>query len=87
MAFYILYLVGLIVLVVLPALDVAATYSSVAARGAMLGLVAYGTYTLTNYATLKVYGPQLAAMDLAWGPVLTALSAVAGTAAARQFAS
>ncbi len=86
-AFYLLYLVGLIVLVVAPSLEAGAGYGSVAARGAMLGLVAYGTYALTNYATLKVYGPQLAVMDLLWGPLLTATAAVAATAAARYFAA
>lgn len=85
-AFYVLYLAGVIVMVVAPALDSDAGYPTVAARGAMLGLMAYGTYALTNYATLKVYGGQLAAMDLVWGPVLTAATAVVATAAARHFA-
>lgn len=82
-AFYLLYLVGVVALVVAPALDAGSGYTSVAVRGALLGLVAYGTYALTNYATLKIYGPQLAAMDLLWGPSLTAVTAVAATAVAR----
>lgn len=84
-AFYVLYLFGLMALVVAPALEYGSDYVAVALRGALLGLVAYGTYALTNYATLKVYGPQLAVMDLCWGPLLTGLAAVAAVAAARQF--
>ena len=85
-AFYFLYLTGLVVLIVSPALQADESYWLVAARAALFGLVAYGTYALTNYATLKVYGAQLAIMDLLWGPVLTALTALAATAAARHYA-
>lgn len=85
--FYLLYLIGVMVMVVGPALADGDGYLSVASRGAMLGLVAYGTYALTNHATLKFYGLQLAAMDLAWGPILTATTAVVATAAARKFAA
>lgn len=83
-AFYFIYILGLMVLVVAPALEGGASSLSVGMRGALLGLVAYGTYALTNYATLKVYSPLLAAMDLCWGPVLTAASAMAAVAAARK---
>jgi uncharacterized membrane protein len=85
-AFYFLYLTGLVVLIVSPALQADESYWLVAARAALFGIVAYGTYALTNYATLKIYGAQLAIMDLLWGPVLTALTALAATAAARHYA-
>lgn len=83
-AFYVIYVLGIIVLVVAPSLEGSASYLTVAMRGAVFGLVAYSTYALTNYATLKVYGPQLAALDLCWGPVLTSITAVAAVAAARN---
>ena len=82
-AFYVLYLFGVMILIALPALETGQSLASVAYRGAVLGLVAYGTYSLTNHATLKGYGLQLAVMDFFWGPVLTAASALAGVAAAR----
>ena len=82
-AFYFLYTVGLVVLVVMPAIESDLSLVSVAYKGAVLGLVAYGTYCLTNYATLKGYGPQLAAMDMIWGPILTAAASLAAVAAAR----
>lgn len=84
-AFYLLYVAGVIVLVVMPALESGQGLTGVGLRGAMLGLMAYGTYCLTNYATLKGYGPKLTAMDMAWGPVLTAVTAMTGVVAARAF--
>src|SRR5687768_6667429 len=43
----------------------------------------YGTYDLTNLATLRRWPPALAAVDLAWGSLLTGLAATAGYLAAR----
>ncbi|HOB14708.1 MAG TPA: DUF2177 family protein [Novosphingobium sp.] len=42
--------------------------------GAAIGLVGYGTYNLTNLATLKVWTGQLALLDMAWGVVASALA-------------
>jgi uncharacterized membrane protein len=36
------------------------------------GLVIYGVYDSTNYATLKKWSPSLAIMDALWGGVLMA---------------
>lgn len=47
--FYCLYVIGCVVFVVLPALS----WQRAAKLGALLGLVAYGTYDLTNWATLR----------------------------------
>ena len=48
-----------------------------ARRGALLGLVAYGTYDLTNMATLRQWSPTLALADIAWGTFASALAATA----------
>jgi uncharacterized membrane protein len=53
--------------------------------GAAFGFFAYMTYDLTNMATLKVWPVHLAAIDIAWGTVLTAIAASAGYAAAARF--
>lgn len=45
---------------------------------AALGAVAYGTYELTNFATLRDWHWSMVVVDLAWGIVLTAVSAWAG---------
>ena len=38
--------------------------------GAVMGLVVYGVYDLTNYATLRDYPLALAVVDMAWGAVI-----------------
>ena len=43
--------------------------------GGLLGALAYGTYDLTNYATLKFFTGTMAAIDIAYGTVTIALSA------------
>lgn len=76
-AFYALYFVGVVAFVVLPATGAA----SAARRGALFGLVAYGTYDLTNQATLRGWPWHVTAADLAWGALATALAAVVSRAA------
>jgi uncharacterized membrane protein len=39
--------------------------------GALLGLVAYGTYDFTNQATLKNWPVIVTVVDLIWGAVIT----------------
>ncbi len=43
-----------------------------ALRAAALGLLAYGTFDLTNMAVLKQWGVGLALTDMAWGTFITA---------------
>lgn len=81
-AFYVLYLVGVVVFAIAPAR--ADNHRRDAAwRGALFGLVAYSTYDLTNQATLAVWSTRVTFADLAWGTALTAISAVAGLSAAK----
>jgi uncharacterized membrane protein len=72
--FYLLYAAGIVGLVVLPGVT-AGRWHGVAARGALFGLVAYGTYDLTNQATLRDWPVTLTVLDMAWGTVLTAVAA------------
>lgn len=80
--FYAFYIVGVVVFVVVPALD-AGSWSRALVYGALFGLFCYGTYDLTNLATLKGWSGSLAAADMAWGGVVTALSAMGGYYATR----
>jgi uncharacterized membrane protein len=80
--FYLLYPAGLMVFAVLPALD-KQDWRVAARLGAMLGLLAYGTYDLSNMATLRGWPWQLTAIDMLWGSFLSSLAATAGYAAAR----
>ena len=72
--FYLLYVTGCVVFVVLPS----SSWRRAARLGALLGLVAYGTYDLSNWATLHGWSVGLSAMDMAWGTFLTAISCTVG---------
>ncbi|MBR7196554.1 DUF2177 family protein [Pseudomonas sp. 14A] len=80
--FYCLYVIGCVVFVVLPALS----WQRAAKLGALLGLVAYGTYDLTNWATLRDWSVQVSLMDWAWGTVATAVACTVGYLVAKRFA-
>ena len=41
--------------------------------GGLFGLVAYGTYDLTNLATIKGWSLKVTIIDLFWGGILTAV--------------
>ena len=76
-AFYLVYVVGLIALAVLPGLREGLVVGAVW-RGALLGLLAYATYDLTNLATIQGWAWQVSAADLAWGTALSAVVAAIG---------
>jgi uncharacterized membrane protein len=79
--FYLLYVVAVVWYAELGA----ATVGAAALRGAGLGLVAYGTYELTNWAVIQGWPARLVPVDWGWGIVLTACAAAAGRAALRWF--
>jgi|SRR6478672_9547040 uncharacterized membrane protein len=80
--FYLLYLVGLVAFVMLPA-AASGGIGSAALMGALFGLVAYGTYDLTNLAVMRGFPAPLAVLDMSWGAVLSATAAAGGLALAR----
>lgn len=77
-AFYLIYITGLIVFAVSPALK-SGSIGTALMYGALFGLVAYATYDLTNMATLKVWSMKVTLADLAWGAFASAGAAGAGT--------
>jgi len=81
-AFYLIYILGVLLLVVLPA-DREGSWLKATTNGAILGAMAYATFDLTNQATLKVWTTQISVLDIAWGAVLTAAAATAGFFAVR----
>jgi uncharacterized membrane protein len=84
-AFYLLYGIGLTVLVVLPALRGGWNTGHTFLMGTLLGLVAYGTYDLTNQATLLNWPVSVTIIDLAWGSLLTGTVAVIATLITHRF--
>lgn len=81
-AFYLIYILGVLLLVVLPAAR-EGSWVKAATNGAILGAMAYATFDLTNQATLKVWTTQISVLDIAWGTFLTAVAATAGFIAVR----
>ena len=77
MAFYLLYIAGIFVFAILPAVEKNSVINAIL-YGAFLGLVAYATYDLTNYATLKDWPVRIVVIDLVWGTILTSSVATAG---------
>lgn len=75
-AFFVFYLAGLFYLAILPAVA-AGSWSLAAMNGALLGLIAYGTYDATNLATLRRWTVQMAVVDVAWGMFSSSVTAVA----------
>jgi len=80
--FYLVYVVGALVLVVLPAAEKGSLIQAVLG-GALLGLVAYGTYDITNLSTLVGWPTVVAVVDMVWGTTLTAVVSTAGYFVAR----
>ncbi|MEI6529380.1 MAG: DUF2177 family protein [Candidatus Falkowbacteria bacterium] len=69
--FYLLFIVGLVVFVIIPALD-KNSWKEALVLGALFGLITYATYDLTNLATVKSWPLLVTCIDLLWGAVLSA---------------
>ena len=76
--FYLVYPLGLVVL------TPDGTLGGAAWRGALYGLCAYGTYDLTNQATLRRWPTYLTLADLTWGTLLSAFAAVVAALAMQK---
>jgi len=81
--FYLLYPVGVVVFAVLPALK-SANIGAAIGLGALFGLIAYATYDLTNFATLKNWNLTITVADMAYGAVATAIAASAAFMAVKS---
>ena len=67
--FYIIFLLGLIFFVINP--NHGNTLVNVFMIGAFYGLVTYGTYDLTVYATMNIFSLKLVVADILWGMILS----------------
>lgn len=78
-AFYLIYIAGIVFFAVAPAFAHGGTgWKTAALYGAVLGFLCYATYDLTNRATLTNWPMKLVLVDLAWGTFLTGAAATAG---------
>nr|WP_155478733.1 DUF2177 family protein [Rhodoplanes serenus] len=79
--FYLLFPIGLVVFAIVPALRGGGLVPAIA-LGALFGALAYATYDLTNYATLRNWTLQLTVADIVWGGLLSGIAAACGYLAA-----
>ena len=84
--FYIIYMIGLTLIIIKPAL---ASNSVLQAfwTGVIFGIVAYGTYNLTNMATIKNWSSTIVWVDMLWGGMLTGSSSAVGIYLTKTFFS
>ncbi|MGQ2969985.1 MAG: DUF2177 family protein [Allorhizobium sp.] len=82
--FYLFYVIGLVYFAVMPAVTAGSVLTAIL-NGALLGLLAYGTYDMTNLATLKGWSLQVSLVDMAWGAFLSATASAAGYYAVSRF--
>lgn len=82
--FYLLFIGGILVFVVLPGLEDISLKTTIL-RAALFGLVTYATYDLTNLATVKGWPLLVTVVDLAWGTILSIAVSCVGFLAAKWF--
>lgn len=76
-AFYLIYVVGIVVFAVVPALKAESVVVAIV-FGGLFGFFTYATYDITNYATLREWPLVVVGVDVTWGVVLSTVSAASG---------
>jgi len=82
--FYLIYSAGLVWFAVMPVLS-GSSLLAVGLSGAFLGLIAYGTYNMTNLATLNNWPAYMTLVDMTWGTVMSGLIALFAAYVVRHF--
>jgi uncharacterized membrane protein len=81
--FYLLFIAGIVFFAVKPAVEAGRARRALV-NGAVLGLVAYATYDLTNQATMRDWPLIVPLVDLMWGTVLTGTVSVVSYLVSRR---
>lgn len=81
--FYLIYLAGILVFAILPALE-ADSLTRAIALGGLLGLVAFSAFDLTCLALFDRFPMVVVVVDLLWGTFLTGAVAGSGFAIAQR---
>lgn len=82
--FYLTYPLGLVVFAVLPGLHADSTGTTFS-DALLFGALAYGTYDLTNYATLRNWTLQITVVDICYGALASAIAAAVAMLVAHAF--
>ena len=83
-AFYLIFPIGLVVFAVLPGLRSGSILTALA-LGMLFGALAYATYDLTNFATLRNWTLQLTVLDIAYGAIASGIAALVSVLVLRAF--
>ena len=81
-AFYVIYIVGLMIFCVAPALNRTSLVNAMV-LGGLYGFFTYATYELTNYALIRNWPAALVPVDIAWGVVLCTIVSAGGYSVGR----
>lgn len=73
--FYLIFIFGLVIFVINPSLE-KNSLRQVILLGALFGLITYGTYDLTNLATIKNWPIIITIIDLFWGMFLATITSL-----------
>ena len=71
--FYLFYLLALCIIILYPQIKAQASLGHIFLMGALIGLMAYGTYDFTSLALYKGYTLDTALVDFVWGGLLTGM--------------
>lgn len=82
--FYLFYVVGIVALAVIPGVSEGSLVAALW-RGALFGFLAYATYDLTNWSTLRDWPAMLSVIDMIWGTTLSSAVTAVGYFAATRF--
>ena len=74
-AFYLMYPIGVVTFAVMPALHLR-SITSAFLLAALFGAIAYATYDLTNYATLRNWTLKITVVDIIFGASLSGVAAM-----------
>lgn len=85
LVFYVTYIAGMVWFAVRPGLSGDVALATL--NGALLGVVAYATYDLTNQATMKMWSMQVTIGDIIWGAVATAVASTVAAWVTTRFAA
>ncbi len=84
-AFYLIYIAGILFFAVVPALEKASLMRALV-WGGLYGFFTYATYDLTNMALIKGWPLKIVMVDILWGMVLCATVAMSSFCIAKWIA-
>lgn len=85
LVFYLIFILGLVVFVIQPALNTESSWTTVLVKGALFGLVTYATFDLTNQAVIKNWPWLVTGVDLVWGTFITSMVSLTAFVVLQKF--